>query len=58
MDKQRKLYSVRHAPKGHVFGKPVGYKQRLLARNVALRVVKRLKRSGVDAYETPLLVTA
>ena len=58
MTKQRKLYEVRYIPEGYVFSKHVGYKHRLLSRNVALRVVKRLKSTGVDAYITPMHIAA
>lgn len=45
--KTRKLFAVRIHRSG-IFGVPVGHKARLLSRSAALRVVKRLRRSGLE----------
>lgn len=59
MSKQRKLYDVRYfGAKGSVYSRSVGLKGRLLERHAALRVVRRLKRSGVDAIAAPMLITS
>lgn len=57
--KTRKLYSVRYyGYKGSCFSKVVGFKGRLMERAKALRIVRRLKASGVDAIAAPLTVSA
>lgn len=45
--KTRKLFAVRIHRCG-IFGVPVGHKARLLSRSAALRVARRLRRSGLD----------
>ena len=55
--KQRKLYTVRYeTTTGHLRARTVGHKARLLPRAAALRVVKRLKKAGVFAYVSALMV--
>lgn len=56
MTKTRKLYQVRQTPVGYTFGRTVGHKCRLLPRAVALRIAKRLRRAGIDATVSPLIV--
>ena len=52
-----KLYNVRFY-RDMEFSKTVGFKGRLLERSQALRVVKRLKRRGVEAFAAPMKVAA
>lgn len=48
MTKQRKLYQVRnHGNNGLWSGRQVGHKARLLPRAAALRIAKRLRKSGL-----------
>ena len=54
---KRNLYQVRMW-QGSEYSRHVGYKMRLLDRATALRIVKRLKRSGFDAYAAPIKVAA
>lgn len=54
--KTRKLYQVRQTPEGYSFGRTVGHKARLMPRAVATRIAKRLRRSGIDAMISPLIV--
>jgi hypothetical protein len=54
--KTRKLYSVRHHPSGLVFGCNVGHKARILPRVAALRIAKRLRRSGLEITCWPIIV--
>ena len=54
--KTRKLYQVRQTPARHSFGRTVGHKARLLPRAAAARIARRLRRAGVDAMISPLLV--
>lgn len=55
MTKTRKLYSVRYfGRKGSCYSTAVGFKGRLLERSKALRIVRRLKASGVDAVAAPM----
>ena len=57
--KTRKLYSVRFfGHKGSCYSKPVGFKQRLIERSKALRIVRRLKAAGVDAVASQVAVAA
>lgn len=59
MNTTRKLYSVRYFGwKGSVYSRPVGHKMHLLSRANALRVVRRLKASGIDAIASPMLIHA
>lgn len=47
-NKSRKLYVVRnHANNGLCMGREVGYKARLLPRKIAMRIAKRLRKSGL-----------
>jgi hypothetical protein len=54
--KQRKLYQVRVYPQINGFGRHVGHKMRLLPFRPAQRVMKRLKRTGLDIVLVPVLV--
>ena len=59
--KRRKLYSVRnHGNNGLWMGREVGHKARLLPRKIAMRIAKRLRKSGlfitVDALHVNLTV--
>lgn len=45
-----KRYSVRYEVGAGYSSRNVGYKSRLLERAQAQRVVRRLRKSGVDAY--------
>lgn len=46
--KTRKLYQVRHHANGGMSsGRSVGHKARLLPRTAALRIAKRLRKSGL-----------
>jgi len=54
--KTRKLYQVRNTRPGYTFGQTVGHKCRLLPRAAAMRVAKRLRRAGIDATISPLIV--
>ena len=57
--KTRKMYQVRYfGKKGSVYSTGVGFKCRLLDRARALRLVRRLKLSGVDAIASPVRVAA
>lgn len=59
MTKTRKLYSVAYfGKKSSCYSHPVGFKSRLLERAKALRVVKRLKKCGVDAVANPVQIAA
>lgn len=59
MTKTRKLYSVAYfGKKGSCYSRPVGFKSRLLERAKALRIVKRLKASGVDAVANVVITAA
>ena len=56
MIKTRKLYQIRNYRAGYTFGQTVGYKCRLLPRAAAMRVAKRLRRSGLDIQIAPVQV--
>jgi len=56
--KTRKLYQVRFEQGSGLSTKQVGHKMRLLERTKASRIVKRLKRAGVDAIMVPMLIAA
>jgi len=49
-----KRYSVRFYPTKTSYSKAVGFKHKLIERKKALAVVKRLKKSGVDAFAEPM----
>lgn len=51
-----KRYEVRTVRSGNVFTSPTNY--RLYERARALRIVKRLKRSGIDAIAAPMKIAA
>jgi len=51
----RKLYRVM-IWRGDSYGKPLGFKGRLLPRRAAQRIAKRLSRSGLSASIAPLRV--
>lgn len=55
--KTRKLYQVRNHPNGGLSsGRHVGYKGRLLPRAAALRIAKRLRKSGLFITTDPITV--
>lgn len=55
--KTRKLYSVAYFGKnGSCYSRPVGFKMRLLDRAKAQRIVRRLKKCGVDAVANPVQI--
>lgn len=56
--KSRSLYQVRVYRDGYVFGKHIGQKGRLIPRIAALRVAKRLRRSGMDIQVCPIRVVS
>jgi len=56
MTKTRKLYQIRIHTFGHTFGKTVGHKARILPRNAAQRIAKRLRKSGHDVELFPMQV--
>ncbi|WP_298705968.1 hypothetical protein [uncultured Variovorax sp.] len=56
--RKRKLYQVRIHREGHVFGKQVGHKCRLLPRVAAQRVASRIRRGGVMVTIDPVQVIA
>lgn len=58
-NKTRKLYSVRYfGRKGSCYSTAVGFKNRLVDRSRALRIVRRLKAFGVDATACQVTVRA
>jgi hypothetical protein len=60
MLKTRTLYQVLYFRDIHSCSRPVGFKGRLLPRFVALRVAKRLRRSGftIKVVPFPIKLTA
>lgn len=54
--KMVKRYEIRTVRKGNVFTSATNY--RLYDRQRALRIVKRLRKSGLDALAAPMLVAA
>lgn len=54
--KTRKLYEVRSYQAGYTFGKTVGHKCRLVPRTAAVRIVKRLRRCGLDVHISAVVV--
>lgn len=53
----KKLYSVRFTPTGSKIGNAVGHKGRLVPLSAAIKLAKRLCRSGVDADISALMVS-
>jgi hypothetical protein len=53
---KRTLYGVRHYPAGERFSRHVGHKGRLVPRNAAARIARRLKRAGIDAFVHPYTI--
>lgn len=51
-----KLYLFRYHEQGKTFGRPVGYKARLLPRAPAKRVASRLRRAGLEIELCPIEV--
>lgn len=57
MSKTRKLYQVRNHPNGGLWsGRQVGHKARLLPRAAAMRIAKRLRKSGLVITVDPIMV--
>lgn len=57
MNKQIKMYAIREfGYKGSCYSRPIFRK--LVDRSRALRIVKRLKRSGRDVICSPMMVSA
>ena len=55
--KPRKLYQIRHhANDGLWSGRQVGHKARLLPRKAALKIAKRLRKSGLFITVDPIMV--
>lgn len=55
--KTRKLYQVRHHANGGLWsGRQVGHKARLLPRVAAMRIAKRLRKSGLFITVDPIMV--
>ena len=55
--KERKLYAVRNHPmNGAWSGVTVGHKARLLPRSAAMKIAKRLRKSGLFITIAPLVV--
>lgn len=55
--KERKLYAVRNHPmNGAWSGVTVGHKARLLPRGAAMKIAKRLRKSGLFITIAPLIV--
>lgn len=52
-----KLYSVRYYPDVSSNSERVGWKGTLRQRSVALKLVKRLKKFGIDAFCVPMMVS-
>jgi hypothetical protein len=48
----KQLYSVRYYPEGKRFSEIVGHKYRLVSFRLAVKLVRRLKKSGIDAFYT------
>ena len=51
----KKRYEVRVVRKGNIFSSSTNF--RLYDRSRALRLVKRLKKSGLDALASPVMVS-
>lgn len=55
--KTRKLYQIRHHANGGLWsGRQVGHKARLLPRAAAVRIAKRLRKSGLFITCDPIMV--
>ena len=54
--KTAKLYEIRYYPSPSAFSKHVGYKGKLVSYQSALKLVKRLKKAGVDAAKFPFTI--
>jgi len=55
--KTRKLYQVRNHPNGGMSsGRCVGHKARLLPRTAAMRIAKRLRKTGLFITVDPIMV--
>lgn len=55
--KERKLYAVRNHPmNGAWSGVTVGHKARLLPRKAAMKIAKRLRKSGLFITIAPLII--
>lgn len=50
------MYDIRYYPDDFSFSKPVGYKRRLRRYSEAVRIVRRLKKSNVNAFYDKLSV--
>lgn len=49
-----KRYSVRYYPTKTGYSKVVGFKHKLIERKIACAIVKRLKKSGIEAFAEPM----
>jgi hypothetical protein len=49
-------YAVRYWPTPTAYSRVVGSKCRLVERSSALRIVRRLKRRGIDAFSAPVKI--
>jgi hypothetical protein len=56
--KMRTMYQVRYEQDAGQSTKQVGHKMRLMDRVKAMRVVRFLKKRGVDALIAPIQITA
>lgn len=56
--KTRKLFQVRNEIGYGCSSKQIGHKMRLMDRSKAMRVVKFLKKRGVNAFIAPMLIAA
>lgn len=54
--KTRKLYEIRVHTSTCIYGKRIGYKGRLLPRNIAARIANRLRKDGHDIEIFPVKV--
>lgn len=50
------LYEVRYWPTPYAYSKQVGFKGKLVTFRQAQKIVKRLKKSGIDAFHAKLSV--
>ena len=51
-------YEIRYYPPFPAFSKTVGFKGRLVEYHSACRIVKRLRKSGIDAFKDRWLLNA
>ncbi|MBX9638064.1 MAG: hypothetical protein K2Q45_11010 [Nitrosomonas sp.] len=49
-------YEIRYWPSITAFSKGVGFKGRLVEYRLACRLIGRLKKSGIDAFKSPLMI--